>query len=57
MNYERRMEKKWNYEIPRQPRIIKNRCYCKETQEGSLPVKGASGRKTDKQSQRGPSSF
>lgn len=34
--YGRKKEEKWNYEVPRQPRTMKNRCSCKETQKGSL---------------------
>lgn len=26
----------WNYEVPRQPRVIRNRYSCKEIQKGSL---------------------
>lgn len=29
-------EKCNNYEVPRKPRVMENRCQCKETEKGSL---------------------
>ena len=32
----KKKEEEWNYEVLRMPRVMENRCLCKETDRGSL---------------------
>ncbi|CAG5000302.1 unnamed protein product [Parnassius apollo] len=34
--YGRKKEEMWNIEIPKEPRIIKQRCKCKQTEHGTI---------------------